>query len=275
MEDQNSKELHEQYSDPYDRDEVILEEDELTAMDRVLYAVTSPKRAFDRLLAVRLGPVIGVSLLVSIVLLIGTTALMFSSESFMEAMNERQAEQMQEALDDPNLTDDQREIIEGQMDFMASPLVMFGMGSIGIVLGVPFVTCLIALLILIIAKVLETGHESRVKFVHALSVASLGVVVYAVGGLIAVGIMFLVDPGAAQSGLAGLIETDSALAKGVVSALSPNLIWYYIVVGLGIATIARTTTMKAVLSFGIVLGLIMMAITMIGEMVGSMFSMGG
>lgn len=276
MEDQNSKELHEQYSDPYDRDEVILEEDELTAMDRVLYAVTSPKRAFDRLLAVKQGSIIGVGLLIAAVLMIASTLVVFSSDTAREAMQAGQMKPLQEALDDPDISDSQRAAMEQQMEIMGSDAVIIIGGLISSILGIVIAIFVVGLLVFIIAKVLESGHVTRVRFAHALSVASLGSVIYALGVFVFTGILVGFTPSVLADGINGgygigaFAGSSSGLVTGFLSAVSPNMLWYYLVVGIGIAAISRASVMKAALSFGVIAG----GLTVVSIVVAKMFGVG-
>ena len=270
MEDQNAKELHEQGENPLEEGEVLYEGEELTATDRILYTITAPKKAFQGLLIAKPGAIILVSLAVAVVLSIFSNVMTLSSDEVRDAIQKQSDERIERILDDPDLTDEEREAVESSMEAFGSPGGSILTASIGTIVFIPIGALVVALFVLLIAKVLESGYEAEVRYVHALMVASLGYVVFTVGGVIVAGILLLIDPGAVTLGFAGLIKSDSTILKSFVGALSPNMIWYYVVIGLGIAAIARTTVAKATLSFAVLMGAIFFGLIMIAQMFENM-----
>ncbi|MCB0711248.1 MAG: YIP1 family protein [Ignavibacteriae bacterium] len=274
MEDQTAKELHEGGELlPY-QDEVMLEEgEEQSAADRVLAVVTAPKRAFAGILNIRLGGVIGISFAVAILLNIVSTLLMFSSPDVVEAMKTNQIEQIDKRLDDLSLSSAQKEQVEQQreqVEGMSSTTYMIG-GVITSVLGVPFIALLVGLLILLIAKVIEEGRETRIRFVHALAVAALGSVISGIGSLLSAAIMKLTGTLEVPLGLAAIIKPDSKVLQGVVGVLNLPYLWWMIVIGIGIAAIARSSVAKSTLIFFSSILVITLLISLLLSQIGVAF----
>ena len=252
MEDQNAKELHEEEHFLQKPDEVEgdvwSEEDTLTATDRIMAVITSPKRAFEGLLNVpRLGSIIGISMVVGIILSVVTVALMYTSEEYIASIKNAQAERFEKVLADPSLSSEQKENIQKQQE--ATEEVSNTQYIIGAVmtavLGPPIMAVLFGLLFLIIAKIIEQGHESRVRYSHALTVASLTGVIYGVGSLIMGAIARIAGSQKVLMGLAGFVDTDSVVLTALLGVFSLPILWWIGVSGLGIATIAKGNVGKA------------------------------
>ncbi len=278
MEDRNAKELHEEEHFLQNEGEASLqmeeEGSELTPTDRVLYTVTAPKRAFAGLLNTKLGGVIGISLGVAILLSLITSFMMFGSDEYIGNLKEMQAERFEEMLDDPGLTSSEREAIEEQQEAVESvsdAQYMFG-GLISAVLGVPIIALLVGLLVFIVAKVIEEGRESRVGFVHGFAVASLAGIISAVGGLIQFGLIRITGNPNLQLGPAALVDIDSPVLGAVLGVFSLPYIWWLVVIGIGTATIARSSIAKATL---ILLAAVVAIAALLGFLAGTFGAMFG
>lgn len=268
MEDQNAKELHEHYPEYSDGGEGVLQEPEISPMDRVLYVVTAPKRAFEGLLSTEVGAVVGWGLLVSVILSVVMVVIMQTNDAYIEVSNTVQQEKMAEVLNNPDLTDEQRESMEDSMGMISSPTFLILAAVLGVAILVPIMMVLAAVLVFIIAKILESGRESYLRFSHAMAVTSLGFIVSVLGSLVLTVISLLTDPAVAvnQSGLAGLLNVDTPALAGVINGLSPNMLWYYAVTGLGIASIARTSWLKGAIIFGAIMTVLTIGLSMLGKM---------
>ena len=279
MEDQRAKELHEGSEFLQHQDEVLLqveeEEDEQSATDRILAVITSPKRAFAGLLRTRLGSIIGVSLTVSIIVGILSTVLIFSSDSIIEEMRVQQMERVEKSLADPSLSADQKKQIEEAQEQFGTlskqMLLMTGVG--GVIIMTPIIALLVGLLIFIIAKILEKGRETKIKYSHSLAVASLGSVVYIVGGLVFAVIAWITGSTKATTGLAGIVNSDSQMAQTILGLINIPTIWWIVVIGIGIAAITRTSVAKPTLIFASVVLFLAALWGAIAQAMGGMFGM--
>ena len=276
MEDQRAKEVHEGGEFLQNQDEVILQEKEgagYSATDRIIYVVTAPKRGFAGLLGARLGPVIGVSLTMAIIIGVISTVLVFSSDDFIEELRTQEMERVEEQLEDPSLSADQRKRIEEaqeQFDTLSKDFLLLTAVA-STVIGTPIIALLVALLVFLIAKILEQGRETQVKYSHSMAVASLGGIVYLLGGLIIAGITRITENPKTASGLAGIIKSDSVFAQTLLGAISLPTIWWIIVIGIGIAAIARTTVGKPTLIFALTFLFLAALWGAIAQAVGGMF----
>lgn len=277
MEDQNAKELHEPGFLPPDRNDPMFEAEdegeELTATDRILYVVTSPRRAFQGLHRVRLGSVIGISMVVTVVLMIISTAMMFSSENFVDTIRESQVEALEKARDRPGISQADEEAIDRKIADVenTSPTTYMILGSIFPALGMLLVLCIIGLIVFMIAKILESGRETRVTYGQSLAVASLSSIVTSVVGLV-MGLIVLATGNAELArGLGTLVETDSAVLQGLIGSLSPGYLWWYIVTGIGIAALSRSSVAKSTFFFAGVVIVCLIILGVIGSALGGMF----
>lgn len=254
-------------------DEEEEEYEGLTAADRIRYVVTAPKRAFQGLNESRVGGVIGVSLLVGALLFVVSIVLLFSSGDMIRQAKAEQITRMEEMLDRPGMTEGQRESIEKQIqDIEDSPAWAFMVFGAAIpVFFIMAIQLLIALVVFVIAKIYESGHETRVKYSRALAVTTLAWIVSAIGGLVLAVAALLTGNLELSRGFGTLAGSDSAVVTALVGALGPNSIWWYIVVGIGIATIARTSAAKATVTFASVVILVSVLIGMLVEAVGGVF----
>lgn len=275
MEEQKAKELHEPENLPYQGDQFLLEEEneveELSPTDRILYVVTSPKRAFQGLHRARLGPILGICTLVIAVLTTISTALMFSSDEFLQQTKEQQISGLEKVMDKPGLSEEDREGLEKKIDDIentsAATFILFGalFGSIGALL----VVVIIALIVFVIAKILEKGRETRVRFGQALAVTSLSAIITVLVSVVfAVIVLVSGNPDFAK-GFAAIVQTDSAVLGALVGALSPQSIWWYVVTGIGIAMISKASVLKSTLSLAAVIIIFSIVLGVIGEMVGN------
>lgn len=235
--------------------------------------VTAPRRAFKGLQHAALGPIIGVSLLVAVVLVMISIALIFSSKGFVQEINNQQVEMLEKRLDSPDINEAQKAQIEDGIESVKShgPIIMFTALALGGAIRAPILLLLLASALFVIAKILETGRETRITFGQALAVASLSSIVTALAGVVFALIALAVGNIELAEGIGGLVHTDSAALGALIGALSPAYLWWYIVVGIGIATIAKSTVMKSTISFASVMIVCFVLLGIVGSMISGIF----
>lgn len=273
MEDQTAKELHEPEYQPDFRGEEPLEGEDYSATDRAMYVVTAPKRAFLGLTRVKPGSVIMLGMAIAVVLTVIQMMVMTSSESYQEMMRGQQERVMENLRNNPNMSQEDLEKFEsgplggGGMEQLTRIVTVVGGGFMAIVAMV-----FSALVMMIIGKVMESTRSTEVGFGQALAVASLAGIVYAIGSLAMTLIAVVADVPVFQ-GLGGLLGPDKILAGTMVSAIGPNMLWYYVVSGIGIGTIAKASPAKATISFAVVMLIIMFLMGVVGQTFGNGFNM--
>ncbi len=215
----------------------------LSATDRMVRLFSGPKSAFYGLFRAPDKPAtIGLSLIAAIILMSLSTMLVFDTTPVREEQR-MQRERVEKAIaENRSMSKEERSnALEMSRRFESTPSPV--MAFFGTLFFVSLLSLILAVVILIFAKILERGDETEVGFLSALSVSSLSMIPFAVVSVVLGGVQYLTDADIMSIGLPLLIaEEDLVLASlSKVLTISPLIFLAYL--SIGTATLARRESM--------------------------------
>lgn len=239
------------------------EGEELTATDRILYVVTSPRRAFQGLLSARLGGVIGLGLVISLILSVGALVLVATNSTLFEQQKQVQVEALLTYREqNPDLSEQGQKNLEKQIDDIRAntPAAAITQGLISTILAYGVLYLLLAaLVIFLIARILERGHENQIRYSHSLAIAALALIVFSVGGLVTALLQTATGSVYAYPGIMAFVKPTSILETLVLTFFSLPVLWWVGVIGVGIGSVTGQGLIKSILWFGgTILGLFLL-----------------
>lgn len=250
MQEQNDQ-LQTEYND--EQQEGFEEEEELSPFDRFVKVVTNPSLAFSGLLGGKGNmKVVWWGILVTLVVSIASVVMVSSRPEAIAQIKEQQMKQLDNAVEEGKMTQDQRDKAAEQIDAGMTPTVFLIFGVAGSVVMLFVLSIMCALIWLVIAKYLEPNDHEGLTFQAVWATVMVSVMILNIGTI--VGIVLLQFTGALQTlSLAELMKPKSAMLQSALSVVSPFNIWWLFVSAVGIGSLARASRLKAGLIWGIVL----------------------
>lgn len=216
--------------------------------DRIVASLTAPRRAFDGLLRARnLNGVIGIAAVVLVVLAVATNVITGSSDLFKVQQQERMERMIEQMEETEGVSDEDIEDMREGFN-PDSSVGMIGM-IIGSVITVPLILLILGLIILAVAKVFESGSETYIRYRHALAVAALSLIPMYVLSLLLATIQLVAGVDATRIGLHALVPTDMVVLHVALMAFTLPLIAWFVVAGIGTASIARSGETAPIITF--------------------------
>ena len=221
----------------------VFRESQQSPFDRVVNGLMRPSAAFRGLLAARkLGTIIMIPLAISALLVVAAGLIAMSIPEVKEKSDIEFAEQIAAIEDDSSLSADQKEesidLITSFRDGSSMAVIAVGGGAVVVVILV----LIFGVVILIIAKILEPGRESYIKYGHAIAVACLAMVAISAASLTCIALTRFVGLPLLDPSLGVFVPESMPIVKGLASLASIPNIWGFVVAGIGTAMIARSRT---------------------------------
>ncbi|MCC7439447.1 MAG: YIP1 family protein [Armatimonadetes bacterium] len=249
MQEQNDH-VQAEYDDPQ---EEYFEEEELSPFDRFVQVVTNPSRAFSGLLGGKGNmKVVWWGILVTLVVSIASVVMVSSRPEAIAQIKEQQMKQLDKAVEDGKMTQDQRDKAAEQMEAGMTPTVFLIFGVAGSVVMLFVLSIMCSLIWLAIAKYLEPNAHEGLTFQAVWATVMVSVMILNIGTI--VGIVLLQFTGTLQTlSLAEVLKPESTMLQSALSVASPFNIWWLVVSAVGIGSLARASRLKAGLIWGVVL----------------------
>lgn len=227
----------------------VVEHEEISKTEAMAGVFTSPTDTFNSIAATPKKNYWLMPVLVCIALgMISTFLFMGDAEltsKTMDKQREAVRKQFDEKVKDGSMTREQADqSLEQSEKFMDPNSVFFKlMGYAGTIVG-PFIVLLIlSLLYFIILKIMKIAPD----FINIMNVVGLAMLITGLGNLIGVVISILKgELTGAGLGLAFSEATVGPKVYGLITKIDIFNIWYYVVVGLGLAAITKMEKSKAI-----------------------------
>lgn len=243
-------------------------EDEKSPFDRFADVFTAPAEAFAGLAQAKRGPVILWGLLIMIVVSMFGAVLFATNDDMREAAKEKQIEQFDKMREEGKIDDKQYEQQVEMMDTMMSGTMFMIFGLVGAAFGSSLFALLIGLIVLILIRVLGRDRDPGAGFAAALAATLIAFMITNVESIITVIAMLLTGNMEFRISPVLFGAPDNDFVKFFLNLVNPFTIWFWFVLGTGIAVLARAERMKSIIAVAavwIVGGLILTGI-------GTMFS---
>lgn len=237
-----------------------------TAADRIIGSVVSPSEAFSGLLAApNLGRVVGIAALVAILLSFASTVLMTSSELYAEKQEANIERAIEQYGDMEGISDEDVEDFERSLATQQSMSVI--MAFVSALLSVPFMLLLLGLVVLAVSKIFERGEQTYIRYIHALAVATLGIIPMSLAGLVLGALQYFAHLDASLFGLGLLAPEGHTALTLILSAFTIPAIWGIAVLGIGTAQIARSSSTGPIATYA---GILLVIMALLGLLVSQL-----
>jgi hypothetical protein len=246
-------------------------EEEKSAFDRFAEVFTSPADAFAGLGHARKAPIILWGLAVVAVVTVFAVILLSTNDDVREAAKAKQIEQLDKMHDEGKIDDKAYETQLEIMDTMMSGTGFMIFGAASGALGMALFALFIGLIVFILIRVLQRDNDPTIGYAAALCATLIAYMIQNVEGIItALGMMLSSNP---QFRISPVMfgAPESAYLKYFLNLLNPFTIWFIFVLGTGVAVLARSERMKAIVAVAAVWIIGGLIITAIGTLFGTMF----
>lgn len=199
-------------------------EQKLTLKDKIKYFFINPKILFERFID---KPKYGITLLIlSIISGLYNLILFKLSNPGMKKIIETKTNNM-----DPRMA----EIIRKSSRVDSNPILKFVSSGVGLIIGVFFT----ALIIFLILKVSKTA----IKYKQVAAIYCLSSIPIAIGSIIKTVYMFISQ----KPAITPEVQLQPTTTYLISSSINIFSIWSYILIGIGIYTVAKTSKKKAII----------------------------
>ena len=232
--------------DPW-AEEDLVEDDDKGALDRFAEAFTSPSEAFEGLnRSPRRGSIIGWGFAIGIVVALFSTALLTSNTALVHAMSSKMLQKFEQKHEAGEINDEQYQQIVKQAEEADNPQ---GFAKVRPYLAAPVQYAIgwsiAALVVFGIAHALK-GDDVEIKYstslamyLIALMVPLLEMIIYSIGAYFTSDPAFSLDPNL-------LIRSTDPMIRTVLGMLGPLTLWWFYLIGTGIATISGGSRTRAI-----------------------------
>lgn len=223
-----------------------------TPSERVIAVITKPREAFRDLRASRPWPLFFLCVAIIAAVNISAGLLLTNNDEWKAYQKEQLDEKIESIEENSSMSKKEKEdAIEMIQSMGSSGPLTTAMMIAGPIISTPIVLFIIAAILLIIMKVLERGEETSTRYTDALAVASLGGIITAVGTLLVAILSIILKKPTFQAGASDLMETESPYLTAITAVLSVPMIWWIVVVGIGISILVRSDLSKTWLVLGV------------------------
>ncbi|MCE7934899.1 MAG: DUF4199 family protein [Chlorobi bacterium CHB2] len=242
--------------------------EELTPFDRFVKVITNPTLAFSGLVGGKGNmKTVWWGIVITLVVSIASVVMISARPEAIAQIKKQQLEQLDKAVADGKMTQDQRDKTAEQMEMGMTPTVFLIMGMAGSLVMVFVLSIMCALIWLVIAKYLEPNAQEGLTFQASWATVLVSVMVLNIGTII--GIVVLQFTGTLQTfSLAELIKPSNPILTSVLTVISPFNIWWLLVSAVGIGSLAGASRVKA----GVIWAVVMLMGTVLMGMISNIFT---